>query len=56
MAARTAARRSSLTRGEFCRTSETRDFDTPARAATVRMVGGRAVPASEVTPRTLPKC
>ena len=35
------ARRSSLTRGEFCSTSETSDFDTPARAATVRIVGGR---------------
>jgi len=35
----TARRFSSLTRGEFCRTSDTRDFDTPARAATVRIVG-----------------
>ena len=35
----TACRFSSLTRGEFCSTSDTSDFDTPALAATVRMVG-----------------
>src|SRR3954467_10172611 len=45
-ALRTACRFSSLTRVEFCNTRETRDFDTPARAATVRMVGGRSGAAS----------
>src|SRR5690349_16080931 len=53
MAARTLARRCSLTRGEPCRTNETSDFDTPARVATVRMVGGRTGPASGITGGTI---
>src|SRR5919112_336003 len=50
MAARTASRRCALTFGEFCRTSDTSDFETPARAATVRMVGGRPATDSDPTP------
>src|SRR4051794_33157183 len=49
-ALRTACRFWSLTRGEFCNTSDTSDFDTPARAATVRMVGGLPTDGSLAMP------
>src|SRR5689334_75589 len=49
-ALRTACRFWSLTRGEFCNTSDTSDFDTPARAATVRMVGGLPTEGSLAMP------
>src|SRR6185437_9059693 len=46
----TACRFASLTRGDFCRTRDTRDFETPARAATVRIVGGRSADGSVAIP------
>src|SRR6476620_3101630 len=46
MACCSPSRFAGLTCGEPCRTRETRDFDTPARFATVRMVAGRAGPGS----------
>ena len=46
----TACRFSSLTRGEFCSTSDTSDLDTPALAATVRMVGGLPMEGSLAMP------
>jgi hypothetical protein len=49
-ALRTACRFSSLTRGEFCSTSDTSDLDTPALAATVRMVGGLPMEGSLAMP------
>ena len=50
----TACRFSSLTRGEFCSTSDTNDLDTPALAATVRIVGGLPIEGSlaMLDPRT----
>ena len=47
----TACRFSSAHVGEFCRTSDTSDFETPARAATVRIVGDGRRPSQ---PRRLP--